>query len=92
MRMSDGDRDRDRVGDEVETLQTIRDELRLQVHLGRAEARERWQRLEKDWEHLEAKMKVLREGSQESLDDIGRAARGLVREIREGYHHIRDLI
>ena len=84
--------DQNWVDDEFETLQTIRDELKLQVHLGRAEARERWEKLEKDWEHLEGKVKVLREGSQESLDEIGRAARGLVREIRDGYHHIRDLL
>lgn len=78
--------------EEVEDLRRIRDELRVQSHLGKAELAERWDKLEKRWQHLEGRLKAIAEGSQESLDEIGEAAGLLVEEIRKGYRHLKDLL
>ncbi len=82
----------ERMNEEVEELRRLRDELRVQLHLARSEARERWDHLEKQWHQLEGRLKVLAEESRESLDDIGDAAGLLVDEIRKGYRHLRDLL
>lgn len=82
----------DRLSEEVESLRTLRDELRVQVHLGQAEARERWDQLEKKWQHLEARAGVLAEASRDSLDDIEEAGRLLVDEIRDGYRSLKGLL
>ncbi len=82
----------ERIREEVETLRTVRDELRLQVHLASADAKTEWERLEKRWEHLEGRAKVLREASKESLDDITSAASLLVDEVKEGYRELRSLL
>ena len=73
-------------------LATLRDELKLQIHLGQAEARERWEHLEKRWQHLEGRAHVLADASRESLDDIGEAGQQLIDEIREGYRGLKKLL
>lgn len=83
---------RKRLDEEVKTLQLTRDELRVQIHLGAAEARDRWTRLEKSWDHLEARLKRLGQATQESVEDVERAAKSLVEEIKLGYKHIRDFM
>ena len=81
-----------RITEEVEGLQRLRDELRVQLHLGKAEARERFEKLEQTWQHLESRLKVIREESGEDLGQIREAAGLLVGEIRDGYRHLRSLL
>lgn len=78
--------------EEVESLQKTRDELRVQLHLGAADARDAWGRLEKKWEHLEARLKRFGEVSHESADDVESAAKNLVGEIKQGYKRMRDVL
>jgi SMC interacting uncharacterized protein involved in chromosome segregation len=81
-----------RITEEVEGLQRLRDELRVQLHLGKAEARERFEKLEQTWQHLESRLKLIREESGEDLGQIREAAGLLVGEIRDGYRHLRSLL
>ena len=81
-----------RITEEVEGLQRLRDELRVQLHLGKAEARERFEKLEQTWQHLESRLKLIREESGEDLGQIREAASLLVGEIRDGYRHLRSLL
>jgi DNA anti-recombination protein RmuC len=82
----------ERFAEEIDDLRRVRDELRVQVHLGKEEAKQRWEELEKRWAHLEARLKRVREESRESLDEIGEAARTLLEEIRNGYRQVRKLL
>ena len=77
---------------ELDSLRTARDELRVQINLGAAAAREAWEKAEKGWNHLEGRLKVLGEATQESLEDIGGAVEMLAEEIRRGYKHVRKLL
>jgi hypothetical protein len=77
---------------ELESLRAARDEIRVQVHLGAVEAREAWEKAETNWSHLEGRIKVLGEATQESLEDIGGAVEMLAEEIRRGYQHVRKLL
>jgi BMFP domain-containing protein YqiC len=83
---------KDRFKDEMDTLRTVRDELNVQMHLAQAEARDRWDQLEKKWQHLEAKAQVVGEASRDSLDDIEEAGKLLLEEIREGYRSLKKLL
>jgi hypothetical protein len=82
----------ERLSEELDALRELRDEFRVQLELGRAEARGRWEELEEDWHHLEDKLKLMRNESRGELEDIGEATRILVRKIREGYRHLRSLL
>ena len=83
---------RDQIEEQVEELKTARDEIQVRLHLAKLEAREAWEGVEKQWEHVEGKLKVLGEATQESVEDVGKAAQLVLDEIREGYERIRKLI
>ena len=74
---------------EMERLRELRDELRLQAGLGKAELRDRWNELERRWHQLEGRLKVAREGAREDSENVREAARLLARELRESYEHLR---
>jgi len=82
----------ERFSEELKGLRELRDEFRVQMELGRAEARDRWETLEEDWRHLDAKLKLMRSESRGELEEIGEAARLLVQQIQEGYRHLRSLL
>lgn len=77
---------------ELEELRRLRDELRVQIHLGAAEAKDLWERLEQRYGELETKAKRLTQRAGESLEDARKAADRLAEEIRDGYRRLRDLL
>jgi hypothetical protein len=82
----------DWIARELDGLRQTRDEVRLQLHLAKAEAKEAWEEVERRWHQLEGKLQVVREGSREDLGEIREAAKRLAREIRDGYRHLKSLL
>jgi predicted nuclease with TOPRIM domain len=74
----------ERVHDDVEKLRQRRDELRVQIDLGKMEAADAWHEVEERWQRLEGKLGVLAGESKDAAEDVGKAASQLVEEIREG--------
>jgi len=77
---------------DMEALRRTRDELRVQVHLARAEAKELWDDLEHKFHDLDRKSRQIARKAEEPAREIGRAAKGLLDEVREGYEHIRKAL
>ncbi len=77
---------------EIDVLRQGRDDLKVQIHLGAADARDAWEKVEKNWNHLEARLKVVGKAGQESASDVEEAAKLLVEEIKTGYQHIKNLL
>ena len=73
-------------------LEQQRDELRLKLHLGKAEAREEWDKLERQWEHVRARLPRLREALSDTKEDVGAALKLTAEEIRRGYERLRQLL
>lgn len=82
----------DKLGKVVETIKTERDELRLQLHFFKTEAKDEWNKMEEHWRNLEPKLKQVRESVAESGEDIGAAVTQLSEEIGEGYKRIRNAL
>jgi hypothetical protein len=78
--------------DEVLILKQARDELKVQIHLGASDAQDTWEGVEKNWEHLEARLKRLGQVAQESAGEVEDAAQNLVDEIKAGYKRIRTFL
>ena len=76
--------------EEMESLRQLRDELRVQAGLGRAELREFWDDLERRWARLEGRLKRAREGAREDSKNVREAVRLLAQELRESYEHLRQ--
>ena len=81
-----------RFEDELKELRAARDELRVRVHLGKLDAKEQWEKLEKSWQNVESKLKVAREAGREVAGDVGDAANLTLKEIRDGYARLRKLL
>ena len=64
----------------------------MQVHLAKADAKDRFEQLEKKFSEAESKVKSIAREAQEPLQDVKDAARQLLREIRSGYKHIRKAL
>jgi SMC interacting uncharacterized protein involved in chromosome segregation len=83
---------RERIEQELEDLRAAREELRVRLHLGKLEARDQWEQLEKKWQQAEGKLKVLGDASQEVAEDVGEAAGLALDELKEGYAKLRRLL
>lgn len=68
-----------------------RDELRVKLHLAKADARDEWEALEKKWAEAQAKFAQLQKAAGESGEGIEAAARLLGEELLKGYERIRRL-
>jgi len=70
-------------------LERERDELRLKLHLAKADAKDEWARLEGKMDELRARARVAKGEASDAAEDIGDAARVLWDEIKEGFGRVR---
>ena len=73
-----------------EDLRQTRDELRVQMHLAKAEARDDWDNLEHKWDEFQQKLDKVEDVTEDSAKDVGGALSALGDEIKAGYKRIRD--
>ncbi len=83
---------RERLERELEDLRAMRDELRVRLHLGKLDAKEQWEQIEKQWQHVESKLKLAGEAGREVAEDIGEASSLVIEEMKEGYIKLRKLL
>ncbi len=81
----------EKLSSELEQLRTMRDELRVRLHLGTMDAHELWQKAEKSLDELEAKVSRIAREAEEPLHDVAEAARALAHEIAGSYRRIKAL-
>jgi hypothetical protein len=77
---------------ELDDLRRMRDELRVQAHLGKADLRSRWEKLEHTFDTLESKAKRTSRAAEEPLRELEKDVRKLAADLRDGYRQIRDAI
>ncbi len=82
---------KDRLQQLLTDLQAQRDELRVQAHLGKAEAKEQWAALEAKLDELRAKAEAAKGPAGEVLDDVSKKAIELGEEIRHGFTRLKAL-
>ena len=77
---------------ELDSLRTLRDELRVQLNLANKEARDLFESAEKTWSKLEGRMRLVERESRKELHGVGDAAEALAKELRGAYQRIRELL
>jgi SMC interacting uncharacterized protein involved in chromosome segregation len=83
---------RERLEKELEDLRATRDELRVRMHLGKLDAQDQWEQIEKQWQHVESKLKLVGEAGREIAEEIGEATSLAVEEMKQGYAKLRKLL
>jgi DNA repair ATPase RecN len=80
---------RERLREMLEKLEQERDELKVRAHLGKAEAREEWEKMEGRIAELRSRVDRAGDEAGDVMGDVGAAAKLLGEEIREGFARIR---
>jgi hypothetical protein len=83
---------KERFEEMVSSLKQMRDELKVQIHLGKAEAKEEWEKLEEKWQELKARGEPVAEAVEESAKDLGSALELVGGELKAGYERIKKLL
>jgi hypothetical protein len=81
--------DLDRLADE---LRRQSDELKVKLHLAKADARDQWEALEKKWDHLRGRLGVVEGEAEEVGKDVLAALETVADELKKGYARIRKVL
>ena len=71
--------------DDVKDLRALREELRLQAHLFKAEAKDRFDALESRWREIQRIIQVLEQSSSGVTKEISAAAKKTLEQLSEQY-------
>ena len=82
----------DKIEQWTKDLAQERDELRVQLHLLKAEAREEFEELEEKWQRFESTMGRIGDSAKESAGEIGAAAEQLGEELGQAYKRLKNAI
>jgi CBS domain-containing protein len=83
---------KNKIHEELNSLRQTRDELRLKIHLAKAEGKDLWEQLEHRLEEAESKLKSVAKDAEGPIQDVSDAARLLLSEIRDGYQKIKEAL
>lgn len=83
---------REGIEGQMDELMRARDELKVRVHLGKADARDLYEALESKWHEVESRVQSIRDASAQSIHEITSATQLLLDEIRDGYQRVKSSI
>jgi hypothetical protein len=75
--------------DDVHDLKSLREELRLQAHLFKAEAKDKFEAVEKRWREAQRIIQSLEGKSSGAAKDVTTATRTTVAELAEQYRRLK---
>ena len=75
--------------EQYDKLHQFRDEVKVQLNLGKMQVRDAWEDIEKDFHKVEAKMKDLRDRGEEEATKLRGETREMMGKIREKFDTLR---
>lgn len=75
-----------------DSIEQMRDEIKLKAHLGKAEAKEELEQLEEKWEKFMAEYKPLTREAGKIAENTGTALSLAAEELKEGYKRLRKML
>ena len=74
----------------LDHLKQQRDELQVQLHLAKADAKDEWARLETQWDEIKPKLEAAREEVGKTAESVGAALGMATEELKKGYVRLRS--
>ncbi len=74
------------------SIEQLQDEIKLKAHLGKAEAKDELEQLEKKWGTFLAEYKPLTDEAGKTAENTGAALLLAANEIKDGYKRLRKLL
>ncbi len=81
--------DRKQLDDLICSLKKQRDELAVQIHLGKAEAKQQWDKVTAQLDQLNRDYQPAKEAAEESAENILAALKLVAGEVQEGFDRVR---
>jgi chromosome segregation ATPase len=81
--------DRKQLDDLISSLKQQRDELAVQIHLGKAEAKEQWAKVTAQLDELTKDYQPAKEAAEESAEKILAALKLVAGEVQDGFQRVR---
>lgn len=76
----------------ADNLKRQRDELQVKLHLGKADARDEWAKLETRWEDVKTKMEAVRKEASHTTESVSTGLGLVLDELKKGYDNIRKTL
>jgi chromosome segregation ATPase len=74
----------------LDHLKQQRDELQVQLHLAKADAKDEWARLESQWDEIKPQLEAAREEVGKTAESVGAALGLAIDELKKGYERLRS--
>lgn len=74
----------------LDHLKQQRDELQVQLHLAKADAKDEWARLESQWDEIKPKLEAARDEVGKTAESVGAALGMAIDELKKGYERLRS--
>lgn len=74
---------------EFKSIEAIRDELALQAHLMKAEAKQEWEEIDKRWQSAQNELRRVVKIADESRQEISTNFKTLLKSFSHGFQQIR---
>ncbi len=74
----------------LEQIKQQRDELQVKLHLAKADAKDEWARMEKQWDEIRPKLEAAREEAGRTAESVGAALGLAIDELKKGYERLRN--
>ena len=80
--------DRDHLAELISSLKRQRDELALKIHLGKAEAKEEWEKVNAKLDELMREYEPLKDAVEETAGNVFEGLKLVAGEVEEGFKRI----
>ena len=74
---------------DIESLGQLRDELKVQAALFKADVKTEWEKLETGWKTISRQVLPIKEAAKHSALDVESASKLLYETVKEGYERIK---
>ncbi len=81
---------KEQITNALEHFKQQRDELQVQLHLAKADAKDEWARLENQWEDIKPKLEAAKEEVGKTAESVGAALSLAIDELKKGYERLRS--
>ena len=86
--MTEGNEDKSIWDETLSSLRQQRDELALQLHLGKAEARDEWEKLREKLEQLNQDYEPVKDAVGQSAGNLMESLKLVAGEIKDGFDRV----
>ena len=77
---------------DIKSVEQLRDEIKVQAHLLKAEAKSEFKKMEKDWKIIKREIFPVKRAAHKSRVEIKKSTRDLLHSLKSSYERVRSFL